>query len=98
MFVKRSTREAGIGATEGSSVDIQTKINEMWNGAAGDYDSRPSHGIEDPKQAAAWKDALRPLLPAPPADVLDVGTGTGIIALLLAELGYRVLGVDLSEA
>jgi protein-L-isoaspartate O-methyltransferase len=42
-------------------------------------------------------DALRPLLPPPPADILDVGTGTGFLALLLAELGHRVSGIDLSE-
>jgi ubiquinone/menaquinone biosynthesis C-methylase UbiE len=36
------------------------------------------------------------LLPHAPADVLDVGTGTGFLALLLAELGYRVVGIDLA--
>ena len=30
--------------------------------------------------------------------VLEVGIGTGLIALGLAELGYRVVGVDISEA
>jgi ubiquinone/menaquinone biosynthesis C-methylase UbiE len=30
--------------------------------------------------------------------VLEVGVGTGLVALGLAELGHRVLGVDISEA
>ncbi len=68
------------------------------DGAAGEYDDRPSHGFQDPRQEAAWKRALRALLPAPPADVLDVGTGTGVIAMAIASLGYSVLGVNLSEA
>jgi SAM-dependent methyltransferase len=42
-------------------------------------------------------DLLRPLLPPPPADAIDVGTGTGFLALLLADLGHRVTGLDLSE-
>lgn len=29
--------------------------------------------------------------------VLDIGTGTGVVALGLAELGYRVVGLDLSR-
>ncbi|MFP4324107.1 MAG: class I SAM-dependent methyltransferase [Anaerolineales bacterium] len=32
----------------------------------------------------------------PPAEVLDIGTGTGILARLLAPLGYAVLGIDLA--
>ncbi len=34
----------------------------------------------------------------PARPVLEVGIGTGLIALGLAELGHRVLGVDISEA
>lgn len=41
---------------------------------------------------------LSPLLPAAPARVLDVGCGTGSLAVLLAEHGYDVVGVDLSPA
>jgi SAM-dependent methyltransferase len=34
----------------------------------------------------------------PPASVLDVGCGTGSLALRLAERGYRVTGIDFSPA
>jgi 2-polyprenyl-3-methyl-5-hydroxy-6-metoxy-1,4-benzoquinol methylase len=33
-----------------------------------------------------------------PMDILDVGTGTGFLALLLAELGHRVVAIDLADA
>lgn len=78
--------------------DVQDEINALWNGAAADYDSRPSHGFHDASHETAWKQALRALLPAPPADVLDVGCGTGVIGIALADLGYRVRGVDLAES
>ncbi|PSL52853.1 methyltransferase family protein [Saccharothrix carnea] len=37
---------------------------------------------------------LTPLLPAPPARVLEVGCGRGALAAALGELGYQVTGVD----
>lgn len=37
-------------------------------------------------------------LVAPPARVLDAGCGTGRIAIRLAEVGYRVVGVDVDAA
>jgi SAM-dependent methyltransferase len=37
---------------------------------------------------------LKPLLPAPPARVLEAGCGRGALAAALANLGYEVTGVD----
>jgi ubiquinone/menaquinone biosynthesis C-methylase UbiE len=45
---------------------------------------------------AAWAGRLRSWLPPPPADLVDLGCGTGSLALLAAEAGHRVVGVDLS--
>ena len=77
--------------------DVQAKITAMWDRASERYDTHTGHGLNTERERAAWAETLRALLPPPPADVLDVGTGTGVIALLLADLGYSVRGVDLSE-
>jgi SAM-dependent methyltransferase len=53
--------------------------------------------VRDEAEHLAWIESLRPFLPPPPADVLDVGTGQGFLALLLADLGHRVIGVDTAE-
>jgi SAM-dependent methyltransferase len=44
----------------------------------------------------AWLARLRSWLPAPPAEVADLGCGTGTLSVLLAGAGYPVRGVDLS--
>jgi SAM-dependent methyltransferase len=49
---------------------------------------------------ATWGDYLEEIferLRISPRRILDVATGTGSVALLLAQRGYQVTGVDLSE-
>jgi SAM-dependent methyltransferase len=53
--------------------------------------------VRNEEEHLAWMESLRPFLPPAPADVLDVGTGQGFLALLLADLGHRVIGVDTAE-
>jgi ubiquinone/menaquinone biosynthesis C-methylase UbiE len=78
-------------------LEIQSRINQFWNAASDEYDKRASHTFQSTLQEEAWKKALSSFLPAAPCDVLDVGTGTGVMAVAIAELGYRVVGIDLSE-
>jgi SAM-dependent methyltransferase len=78
--------------------DIAERLREYWDADAETYDRSAIHALSDPVEAAAWRAALRRNLPDPPARVLDAGAGTGAITLLLAELGYRVTALDLSEA
>src|SRR5260370_42184967 len=82
-----------------TQTDLQAEINSYWNQQAATLgkDGTPHHYVQDDAQRHVWLDSLRPLLPAAPADILDVGTGTGYLALLLADLGHRVTGIDLSE-
>jgi ubiquinone/menaquinone biosynthesis C-methylase UbiE len=77
--------------------DVQDRIRRWWNDDAATYDQTPSHAATDPVEAAAWRAALLRFLPPPPAQVLDVGAGTGAMTLLAAEVGFRVTALDLSE-
>jgi ubiquinone/menaquinone biosynthesis C-methylase UbiE len=77
--------------------DTHDRIRQWWNDDAAVYDDAAGHAMSDPVEAAAWRSALERTLPAAPAEVLDVGTGTGSLAIVAAELGHTLTGVDLSE-
>lgn len=77
--------------------DVRGRLREFWDRDAATYDRSPSHSLSDPQEVAAWKEALRRHLPPPGARVLDAGAGAGALALLAAELGYRVTALDFSE-
>ena len=72
--------------------------SSYWDAQAGTFDSWPDHGLAEPGTRAAWSALLLGLLPEPPARVVDIGCGTGSLAVLLAEHGYEVEGVDFSPA
>jgi len=73
-------------------------MGEDWDSAAATFDEDADHGLRDPAVRAAWAELLLPLLPTAPASVLDLGCGTGSLAVLLAEVGHRVHGLDASPA
>ena len=69
---------------------------ELWDAEAATFDHAADHGLRDPAVRRAWRDLLVPVLPAPPARVADLGSGTGTLSLLLADEGHHVDGVDVS--
>jgi SAM-dependent methyltransferase len=71
-------------------------VAEFWDGQSATFDEEPDHGLLDPVVRGAWRELLGEVLPAPPAEVADLGCGTGSLSVLLAEDGYRVRGVDVS--
>lgn len=78
---------------------VQESITDFWSEVAPGYeDHRGNVPQRDSPEYKAWVSEIKGLLPAAPADVLDIATGTGFLALIVAALGHRVTGIDLSEA
>jgi ubiquinone/menaquinone biosynthesis C-methylase UbiE len=71
-------------------------IRHHWDRRAATFDEQAGHGLVSDEQREAWHDLLSRLVGRAPQRVLDVGCGTGFLALRLAELGHIVSGVDLS--
>lgn len=77
---------------------MTSDVVALWDAEAPSFDEAPDHGLRDPGVRAAWRALLLGVLPPAPADVADLGCGTGTLALLLADEGYEVDAVDLSPA
>ncbi|WP_406493030.1 trifunctional class I SAM-dependent methyltransferase/NUDIX hydrolase/VOC family protein [Streptomyces sp. NBC_00846] len=67
-----------------------------WDSAADSFDEEPDHGLLDPAVRHAWAQRLESWLPGERSEVLDLGCGTGSLALLAAGQGHRVTAVDRS--
>jgi len=77
--------------------DAQQNITAFWSMVAPGYEAHagnvPAYGSA---LYRAWVDEIEGLVPSPTADALDLATGTGFVALILAALGHRVTAIDLS--
>ena len=74
------------------------EARRYWDNEAETFDREPDHGLLDPGVRTAWQELLEQSLPSSPAKILDVGCGTGSLAVLLVEEGYDVTGIDFSPA
>jgi len=72
--------------------DVKEYIRKYWDSRGKDYDKSPGHsGLPE-----VWKGVLSKTFEGKKR-ILDIGTGTGFLAILLADLGHEVVGVDLSS-
>ncbi len=69
---------------------------QYWDDAAPFFDDEPDHGLRDPVLLETWTRFLQASLPYTEAAILDIGCGTGALSVVLAGLGHRVTGIDLS--
>jgi ubiquinone/menaquinone biosynthesis C-methylase UbiE len=72
-------------------------MRSYWNGRAESFDDEPDHGLLDPSVKSAWRELLLDCLPDAPADLVDLGCGTGSLSVLLADAGFHVRGLDIAE-
>jgi ubiquinone/menaquinone biosynthesis C-methylase UbiE len=76
--------------------EYKRTITDYWTRDSSFYDNYPEHGLTK-KEEQLWKVFFESEIGEKPLKILDVGTGTGSISLILSGLGHDVTGIDISE-
>jgi 2-polyprenyl-3-methyl-5-hydroxy-6-metoxy-1,4-benzoquinol methylase len=71
---------------------------QYWDDLASTFDNEPDHGLRDSVIRDTWTEFLKTWLPPTNATTLDIGCGTGSLSIVLAGLGHKVTGIDLSPS
>jgi len=79
---------------------LQDRLDTYWSGRAADYHAHQVSGARAEIDRELWASVFATALDgcgreeSGALDILDVGTGSGYLASLLADAGHRVTGVD----
>lgn len=77
---------------------MKEDVEKHWSRDAGSYNKSVQGALRSEDTKGPWKEIFTQVLGTGSLNLLDVGTGPGIVAFLLAELGHHVTGVDFSES
>ena len=75
---------------------LEERVTRYWSGRALDFAKVRQNEMEH-EVSGRWLQEITAKLPKKPgAKILDVGTGAGYFAIMLAARGYELTGIDLT--
>ena len=79
-------------------VKMEQRVKKYWTQRSHDFGTVRKNELEN-EMGQRWLHEIERFLPEGRSlDILDVGTGTGFFAVLLAQQGHRIEGIDLTPA
>ncbi len=76
---------------------IRKEVIKFWDATGDHYDEQPFHGVMSKEEETEWMSFFKNIIPPGSEKILEVGGGTGFVALRLASLGYHVKCSDISN-
>ncbi len=96
-FVKPNSKKCTFIGVKGDFGGIRAKIRHGWNLSAEGYSRNLVQTDFTGPGAEYWTDAILSQAPKGKLKVLDVGTGPGVFATLMARAGHDSYGIDVSD-
>ena len=79
-------------------MEMKQRVRDYWTRRSHDFGTVRKNELEN-EMGQRWLREIEKFLPKGRSlNILDVGTGTGFFAVLLAQQGHRVEGIDLTPA
>ena len=79
-------------------MEMNQRVKDYWTQRSHDFGTVRKNELEN-EMGQRWLREIEKFLPKGRSlNILDVGTGTGFFAVLLAQQGHRVEGIDLTPA
>jgi len=76
--------------------EVREEIKAFWN-KNGDYDNIAAHGVHSDEEKNLWMNVFKEQIgTGKRLKILDMGTGSGFLAFLLADMQHEVTGADWS--
>jgi len=87
-----------INSKHGQNYDLRDEIKTYWSQRAPTFDLSPWHDVVCEEERLAWQALIiKHLGKGDGRRALDLASGTGIISLLMDDVGFQVTGMDWSE-
>jgi ubiquinone/menaquinone biosynthesis C-methylase UbiE len=78
---------------------VKDDIRDYWTLRSETYDKSPGHGVATRQEIDAWNRLIRCHLgDGNDRKALDLACGTGVMTMLMHGLGFKVTGLDFTEA